>query len=217
MMTSAKTLLLSLGCLVAASAMGQQVVNLADEFREKRIIAVNRDISLYPSQAGAVELNALPGSGLGILEGTALETGIIEVELLGENSPGRSFIGIAFNMLDKDTYEAVYFRPFNFVADEQASKDHMVQYISHPENTWSKLREERTGEFENEIPAPPDPDQWFRAILKITDTRVEVFVDEIPEPVLQVERLTSVKSKNIALWTGHGSSGRYRNLVIRGE
>ena len=134
---------------------------------------------------------------------------------MGENNPGKSFIGIAFNIQDEKTYEVIYFRPFNFVASEQIRKEHMVQYIFHPEFTWRKLRSERTGEFENEIENPPNPDDWFKVRIEINDKKVIVFVNEIKLPVLVVERLTSSKSKKIGLWTGYGSSGRFRNLILR--
>ena len=85
-------------------------------------------------------------------------------------------------------------------------KDHMVQYVNHPEYTWYKLREERTMEFENEIPAPPDPDAWFKAIIKVSEKHVAVYLDEDAEPVLKVERLTTLKSQKLGLWVGNGSS-----------
>jgi len=196
---------------------GQQKMNLATAFQEQQIKAVNRTLSIYDKSPGAVEMNAAEGDGLAVLKEIAFETGTIEVELLGENNPGRSFIGLAFNIQDEETFEAIYFRPFNFVATEQARKDHMVQYVNHPEYTWYKLREERTMEFENEIPAPPDPDDWFKAIIKVSGTSVEVLMEGKTEPVLKVERLTSLKSDKIGLWVGNGSSGRFRNLHIHEE
>ena len=196
---------------------GQQKINLPDKFQNKKIKAVNRQVSLYGDPPDALEMNAKNIDGLGILEDIEFDKGIIEVELLGENNPGKSFIGIAFNIQDDNTYEAIYFRPFNFIAEEQLRKDHMVQYISHPEFTWRKLRDERTGEFEDEIANPPDPDDWFKAIISINDDKVEVYVDEISEPVLTVDRLTSTKSYKIGIWTGFGSSGRFKNMVLRAE
>jgi hypothetical protein len=195
-------------------SFGQQKMNLATALQEQQIKAVNRTLSLYENHPGAVEMNAAEGDGLAVLKEIAFESGTIEVELLGENNPGKSFIGLAFNIQDEENFEAIYFRPFNFVATEQSRKDHMVQYVNHPEYTWYKLREERTMEFENEIPAPPDPDDWFKAIIKISEKHVSVFLDETAEPVLKVERLTSNKSDKIGLWVGHGSSGRFRNLAI---
>jgi hypothetical protein len=100
------------------------------------------------------------------------------------------------------------------LATEQARKDHMVQYIHHPEFTWYYLRENRTMEFENEIPDPPDPNQWFNAKIVVSEKNVEVFLENIVEPVLVVERLAESRSKKIGLWTGNGSSGRFRDLIL---
>jgi len=203
--------------LISIYSFGQEQINLADKFQNKKINAVNRIISLYGDSPDTVEMNAKNNDGLGILEDIEFDKGIIEVELLGENNPGKSFIGIAFNIQNDSNYEAIYFRPFNFVAEEQIRKDHMVQYIFHPEFTWRKLRDERTGEFEDEISDPPNPDDWFKAIIKITDNKVEVYINEISWPILSVDRLTSTKSNKIGVWTGFGSSGRFRNLVLRKE
>lgn len=203
-------------CMIMLS-FGQQKMNLATAFQEQQIKAMNRSLSVYDNSPGAVEMNAAEGDGLAVLKEIDFETGTIEVELLGENNPGRSFIGIAFNIEDEETFEAIYFRPFNFVATEQARKDHMVQYVNHPEYTWYKLREERTMEFENEIPAPPDPDDWFKTIIKVSEKHVEVYLDKVTEPVLKVERLAGFKSDKIGLWVGNGSSGRFRNLNIHEE
>lgn len=178
---------------------------------------MNRIISLYGDQPDAVEMNAKNSDGIGIIEDVEFDKGIIEVELLGENNPGKSFIGIAFNIQNDKTYEVIYFRPFNFIAEEQIRKDHMVQYIFHPEFTWRKLRDERTGEFEDEIANPPNPDDWFKAIININDEIVKVYVNDISEPVLTIDRLTSTKSKKIGIWTGFGSSGRFRNLILKTE
>ncbi len=203
--------------LMSINSFCQQQISLSDKYQNKKIKAVNRIISLYGDQLGAVEMNAENSDGIGILEDVEFDKGIIEVELLGENNPGKSFIGIAFNIQNDSTYEVIYFRPFNFVAKEQIRKDHMVQYIFHPEFTWRKLRDERTGEFEYEIAVPPNPDDWFKVLININEEKVEVFVNDLSEPVLIVDRLTSTKSKKIGIWTGFGSSGRFRNLILREE
>lgn len=203
--------------IFANPVFGQQEVQLADALKNEQLKVVNRTAKVYDEQEIAVELNAEKSDGLGVLQKVEFETGIIEVELLGENNPGRSFIGIAFNIKNDETYEAVYFRPFNFVATEQIRRDHMVQYIHHPEFTWKKLRAERTGEFENEIMSPPNPDNWFKARIHITEKEIAVFVNERSEPVLTFDRLTTTTSNKIGLWTGFGSSGRFRNLVLNPE
>jgi len=101
-------------CLITSVAFGQQKINLSAEFKSEQVNAVNRVISVYKGSPGAIEMNADEGSGLGILKEYEFKTGVIEIDLLGENAPGQSFIGVAFNIEDAETYEAVYFRPFNF-------------------------------------------------------------------------------------------------------
>ena len=203
--------------MASINLFAQQNISLAVELKDMKMEMVNRIISPYSKDPNAVEMNANNSDGLGILEDIQFDKGTIEIDLKGENNPGKSFIGIAFNIQNNETYEAIYFRPFNFIAEEQTRKEHMVQYIYHPEFTWRKLREERTGVFENEISSPPNPDDWFKVKIKISDEKVDVFLNGTPEPVLSINRLTSCKSKKIGIWTGYGSSGRFKNLVLRPE
>ena len=190
---------------------------MADQFKQDNITSVNRETSLYNEDLSAIAMDAREGDGLAILKNQEFNKGTVKLEILGENNPGRSFVGFAFNIQNDSTYEVVYFRPFNFVADEAIRRAHMVQYIHHPEYTWRKLRTERTGQFENEISSPPDPDQWFQATLQITEESVSVYVNDQKEPSLVVERLAKTESSKIGLWTGFNSSGRFRNLYLKGE
>ncbi len=205
--------LLFLFCTTTVFAQ-DMAIDLSRKYNGNSIKAHNREIKLSEEGNGAVEMDARPGDGLGLIEGVIFTKGILEIEIKGENNPGRSFVGIAFNIQNDSTFEAVYFRPFNFVAEEQIRKDHMLQYIHHPEYTWKKLRESRTGEFENEIKTPPNPDDWFRVRLEIEDTRVRAYVNGSETASLEVERLTSHKSDQIGLWTGFNSAGKFRNLKI---
>jgi hypothetical protein len=183
---------------------------------EKDLRIVKRDANLYLENGrNAIELDAKESDGLGIIQTESFKSGTIEIDIKGENNPGKSFVGFAFNIVDDETYEAVYFRPFNFVATEQIRKEHMVQYIYHPEYPWHKLRSERTGEFEAEISAPPDPDDWFTAIIKVTPDRVMAFLKDRSDPILNVPRLTATTSDKIGVWVGFGSSGRFDNLKVK--
>ena len=182
---------------------------------EQQLDVINRNISDYDNAGGsAVEMDAQPGDGIAVLKNIDFDSGIIKINLLGENNPGKSFIGVAFNIQNDSTYEAIYFRPFNFVAAEQIRKEHMVQYIFHPEFGWNRLRTERTGEFEAEILNPPNPDEWFAATITITSDRVQVHLPDSPGVVLDVPRLTAPSSNKIGYWVGHNSSGRFNNLNV---
>ena len=188
-------------------------IKLVDKLENNSITAFNREIS--PTEDGnAVAVNAQKGDGLGKIKGVLFTKGVIDLEIKGENNPGKSFVGFAFNVQNDSTFEAIYFRPFNFVAEEAIRRAHMVQYINHPQYTWHQLRETRTGEFENEIEDPPNPDEWFRAKIIVEDDRVRVFVDDATEPSLEVDRLDTHKSDQIAIWTGFNSAGWFRSIKI---
>jgi hypothetical protein len=162
-----------------------------------------------------VTFDGLPGDGAAWLDGVDFHNGTIELLIRGKNSPGLSFVGVAFRGVDDETYDAVYFRPFNFVADNEASRSHMVQYISHPEFTWSKLREEHTDEYENPLPHPPNPDAFFKARIVIEKPQVRVYVGDETEPCLVVNELTSRTGGRVGLWMGNNSDGSFAELVIR--
>lgn len=162
-----------------------------------------------------VSFDAQVGDGAAWLDGVDFQNGTIEVSIRGKNNPGRSFVGIAFRGVDDQTYDAIYFRPFNFFADNALSLSHMVQYVSHPENTWSRLREEHTDVYENGFADPPDPDGFFRARIVIEKPVVRVYVGEASEPCLVVNELTDRVGGRIGLWMGNGSDGSFADFTLR--
>ena len=166
-------------------------------------------------QHTVVTFDARLGDGAAWLDGVEFHNGTIEVLIRGKNSPGQSFVGVAFRGVDDQTYDAVYFRPFNFLADNDLSRSHMVQYISHPDHTWSRLREEHTDVYENPLPNPPDPGQFFKARIEISKPEVRVYVEDETEPCLVVNELTDRTGGRVGLWMGNGSDGSFAELVIR--
>ncbi|MFC1639534.1 hypothetical protein ACFL3B_02070 [Gemmatimonadota bacterium] len=162
-----------------------------------------------------VKFDGRPGSGAAWLDGVEFENGTIQVRIRGKNSPGLSFVGVAFRGVDDETYDAVYFRPFNFVGDNDLSRSHMVQYVSHPENTWSRLREEHADVYENALIDPPNPDEFFTARIVVTKPEVRVYVEGDTEPSLVVSELTARTGGRIGLWMGNNSDGSFAELVIR--
>jgi hypothetical protein len=159
-------------------------------------------------------LDARGGDGGVLLEGVQLGEGVIEVDLKGKDVAQRSFLGIAFHVVDWTTLDAVYFRPFNFRAAEPERRSHSVQYVSHPAHTWQRLRSERPGQFEQAIDPPPDPDGWFHARVVLAGGRVEVYVNGAARPSLAVEDLGTAKSGGVALFVGNGSDGAFADLRV---
>jgi hypothetical protein len=150
------------------------------------------------------------------LDGIDFREGTIECDILGKSSPrGSNFPGIAFLGTSNSVFECVYFRPFNFRAENPESASHAVQYIAHPQWTWQKLRAEKTGQYEKPITPPPDGDAWFRAKIVVTGRRLSVFVNDASRTCLEVERLSDQNNGKIAIWGGDaGDGGYFANLKV---
>jgi len=175
----------------------------------------NRKVSLVKENENVfVYFNSQEGDGIAWLKDFEFNKGIIEVDIKGKNVQGSSFVGIAFNIVDEQTYDAVYFRPFNFKSDDPVKKGHSVQYISQPAYTWYKLREEHPEEYENPVNPVPDPDSFFRAKIIIEKPEISVFVNDAENPSLIVNELSERKSGLIGLWVGNYSDGTFANLKI---
>ncbi len=149
-----------------------------------------------------------------VLTGIAFTDGVIEFDALGKSDPPQSnFLGVAFRVVDEKTYDAVYFRPFNFRTDDAERKAHAVQYISHPKYRWLDLRKDKPGQYEKPIVPAPDGDAWFHARIVIERPKVSVYVNDAKEPSLVVEELSDRKSGGIGLWMGR-QGGHFANLKI---
>ncbi|HRG80148.1 MAG TPA: DUF1080 domain-containing protein [Cyclobacteriaceae bacterium] len=164
--------------------------------------------------AGEVaHLNAKNGAGFLWLNNFTFTNGTIELDIKGKNTPGQSFVGIAFHGMNNETYEAVYFRPFNFKNPER--KSHAVQYISIPTYDWPTLREKHPGKYENTInPVPDNVEEWFHARIVVNNPHVKVYVNGSETPTLEVDQLSTTKQGKLGFWVGNGSEGWFRNLKI---
>ncbi len=147
------------------------------------------------------------------LAGYEFTDGTIEFDARGQSAPPQSnFLGVAFRVADANTHDVVYFRPFNFRSPNPENKAHAVQYVSHAAWTWSRLRKEKTGQFEKGIEPAPDGDAWFHARIVIAGRTVSVFVNGAREPSLVVKELNARTGGSVGLWC-HGV-GTIANLKI---
>ena len=159
-----------------------------------------------------VHLDGKPGDGLLWLNESMFANGLIELDIKGKDERGKSFVGLAFHGLNDSIYDVIYFRPFNFESPDR--NGHSVQYISHPEYTWHKLRKEHPEQYENPVIPVPDPADWFHVAIIVDYPDVKVFVDNSDEPSLTIKQLSSRKEGWIGFWVGHNSEGYFRNLKI---
>ena len=159
-----------------------------------------------------VQLNAKPGSGFVKFNELIMGDGTIELDIKGKNAQGKSFVGLAFHGLNDSTYDAVYFRPFNFESPERNT--HSVQYVAEPDYPWRVLREKHPGKYENKLIDVPDPDDWFHIKIVIGDHLIRAYVNDSETPSREVSQISHRHEGWIGLWVGHGSEGWFKNLEI---
>ena len=154
----------------------------------------------------AVHLSPIGGNrkgsnvALALVEGVDFAEGAIEIDLKGQGEQQASFLGVAFNVVDEKTHEAVYFRPFNFRSEDPVHRGHAVQYVAWPEHTWERLRQESPGVYETTVDPVPDPADWFSARIEVAREQVRVFVNHADRPCLVVKRLATPGKGRVGLW-----------------
>jgi hypothetical protein len=151
---------------------------------------------------------------LALVPDLKLSEGVIEVDLRGTGEAQKSFLGIAFGVVDQTTHEAVYFRPFNFRAADSDHHAHAVQYVAQPDFPWDRLRAEKTGVYERPLDPAPDPAGWFHVRIDVTARHVAVFVDGASQPSLSVDRLVPTRDGGVGLWVD-SQPGSFANLKIQ--
>ena len=155
-----------------------------------------------------------------ILPATNFTNGTIEVELAGEPAPGmpatsRGFVGLAFRLKRSEpiTYESIYLRPTNGRSDNQLMRNHSVQYISHPDFPWNKLRSENPGVYETYVDC--EPGVWTKFRIIVEDEKAALYVNDKNQPTLIVNDLKLGKTGGkVALWLEATTLAHFRNLVI---
>ena len=164
------------------------------------------------------------GGTLVLIEDLVFEDGVIELELAGEPAPGadasmRGFIGVAFRVDpdDADRYECFYLRPTNGRADSQLQRNHSVQYVSHPEYPWHRLRQETPGVYESYVDLVPGA--WTQVRIEVDGTSARLYVHGSAQPTLLVNDLKHSESAGgVGLWLHSSTLAHFRNLrIVSGE
>lgn len=205
-----KTVTSSLLVVLLAVTTGiSQSFNLQQMLKEGKLISYQNRAPLPLNEKQGVSSNKVVW-----LKDIHFSIGAIEVDLRGKDIPQQSFLGIAFHGVDTVTYDAIYFRPFNFQSTDPVRKIHTVQYISHPQFTWERLRNEKNGIYEKGIEPPPPATDWFHAKIVVDKSTVTVYVNGAAVHSLQVNKLNDRQDGLIGLWN-YGLNGDFANLTIK--
>jgi hypothetical protein len=213
---SALTLLLVMATSLHLSAQSPGTIDLSTIGKDSRWKVVGRTVSAVDIK-GKHAIRMSEGAGMGVvwLDGYDFANGVIEVDLLGRSQPVQgSFVGVAFRVVDAHTYDAVYFRPFNFRATDSTRHSHAVEYVSEPAWPWERLRSEHPGKYEQPLVPAPDGDEWFHARIVVARPKVSVFVNGATQPSLVVNELSDRAHGSVGLWVGEGSGGNFANLRV---
>jgi hypothetical protein len=158
---------------------------------------------------------------LAVIDNVAFADGVIEVEVAGEPAPGasegaRGFVGIAFRVQEElRTFDSFYLRPTNGRAEDQERRNHTVQYASHPDWPWFRLRKETPSKYEAYVDMVPGV--WTKLRIEVRGDRGRLFVHDQKQPTLIVNDLKSrTHGTGAVALTSHASTvAHFRSLTVQ--
>jgi len=203
--------MLFLCLIISSAAQGQKVTRyvLSDLFRTNNLIAENPKYTITDT-AGKQSVTA---AGIVFLKNVKFSTGSIDIDIRGKDVFQQSFVGIAFHAVDTITYDAIYFRPFNFQSVDILRRKHTVQYMSEPDFPWDKLRKEHPLVYESQVTPVPKASDWFHAHIVVSKNEIIVHVNHSKIPSLKVKKLNTRNNGQIGLWSS-ALAGDFANLEI---
>lgn len=175
-----------------------------------------KNLTLVNIKAEAVEYlgrkcvrltNDTKKDGFALLRGTeGFQDGTVEADIALELSTPRppfrmpGFVGIAFRAQpDASHYELFYWRPGNAHSDDQAIRNHSVQYISNPGFDWYKLRYEWPSVYEAYTPLKFET--WMKVRIEVKGRTAELYLNGSNSPSLVVDPLLGQSLRGgVALW-----------------
>jgi len=203
------------GLYLAPDVIGQQTTIEPDltALADGKVLSVF-NCCLSGFKDGAKNGVRLSVDGVAYLTGVEFSNGAIEVDMRGKDVEQQSLIGVVFHGVDGKTYDAIYFRPFNFKTEDAARRMRAVQYVAHPTYNSQKLRAEHPGKYEQALDPAPNPDDWFHVRVVVASPKVSVFINDANEPCLVVTQLSDRKEGLVGLWGGGAVGGDFANVKI---
>jgi hypothetical protein len=214
-------------CVFAVVSAGAFSGQAASEARSFPLSDV-KDLVLTNVKAEAVEYNGRKAvritkdtekDGFALLRETDFQDGTIEGDVAlkittppGVRMPG--FVGIAFRARpDGSHYELFYLRPGNSRAEDQAMRNHSVQYTSEPDFGWYKLRREWPWVYE--AWADLQTETWMKFRIEVKGRSAKLYLNGSEQPSMTVDGLKGEDLKGgIALWGYQGEEAYFSNIRI---
>jgi hypothetical protein len=153
------------------------------------------------------------------VNGSSVQDGVIEVDIAvkittppGVRMPG--FTGLAFRARpDGSHYDMFYLRPRNALSDDQAMRNHSVQYVAKPGFDWYPLRRQWPWIYESW--ADLKPETWMHVKIEVHGRTARLFLNGSDSPSLVVSGLKGEDLQGgVALWGYPGEESYFSNLRI---
>ena len=166
-----------------------------------------------------IRLTADGEDGVAFVNGTKFRDGTIEFDMAthiltppGVRMPG--FSGIVFRARpDGAHFEQFYLRPGNSKSDDQAMRNHSVQYTAEPGYGWEKLRREWPFIYETYADLPLD--EWIPVKIEVHGRVAKLYLNGSQDPSLVVDGMKGEDLQGeIALWTYTREESYFSNLRI---
>lgn len=154
-----------------------------------------------------------------LLKGIQIQDGIIEADIAlkittppGVRMPG--FVGIAFRArTDASHFELFYLRPGNSSSEDQAMRNHSVQYIAAPGFDWYKLRREWPWVYESY--ADLRLQTWTKVKIEIHGRVAKLYINGSENPSLIVNGLKGEDLiGDVALWGYSAEEAYFSNIKV---
>jgi hypothetical protein len=154
------------------------------------------------------------------LKNVTFKDGTIEVKLLSKLLPdagetARGFIGIAFRIDQTNTnFECIYIRPTNGRADDQVRRNHSIQYVSHPDFDFQRLRKESPEKYESY--ADMGLNEWIILKIVVKGAQARLYLNNNKQPSLIVNDLKHGPDQagGIGLFVDNGTEGYFAQVNI---
>jgi hypothetical protein len=157
--------------------------------------------------------------GFAVLPGTDFQDGTIEADMAlkittpsGVRMPG--FVGIAFRARpDASSYDLFYLRPGNSSSEDQAMRNHSVQYVSPPNYDWYKLRREWPWVYE--AYADLKLETWTKVRIEVKGRSAKLYLNGSESPSLVVDGVMGQDLRGrVALWNSEGEEAYFSNVRV---
>jgi hypothetical protein len=159
------------------------------------------------------------GEGFALLPGVDFQDGTIEADVAvkvttpaGVRNPG--FIGIAFRAKpDATAFDMFYIRPGNSIAEDQAMRNHAVQYVAAPSFGWYELR--RAWPFIYEAHAKIDREAWTHLKIVVAGRVARLYLNGDAQPTLIVDGMKGQNLRGgVALHGFSGGESYFSNVKV---